>query len=98
MNRYPEDTRGIMLTNVNGTDTDVMVFTTLTKEEVEAVFNRTKNVAFDECYEVPERDFRYYLYEPCHFTIAEEARARELLRGPDEVEGQVKARPHHVAG
>jgi hypothetical protein len=78
MNRYPENTRGIMLTNVNGTDDNVLVFTTLTKDELEAVYAKTK-VTFDECYEIPEQDFGYYLYEPCILTLKEEARARELL-------------------
>jgi hypothetical protein len=78
MNRYPEDTRGILLTNVNGKGDDVMVFTTLTKEEVEKVLS-SRGITFDECYEVPPEDHQYYLYEPCHFTLEEEARARELL-------------------
>ena len=75
--KYPPDTRAVLCTNVNGGD-DVMVFTTLTAGQLQATYQRTA-VTMDECYEVPERDLGVYLYEPCWLTLAEEARAREIL-------------------
>lgn len=56
-----------------------MVFTTLTAEELRAVYLLTGKIAFDDCYEVPEKDVGFYLCEPCHLTLREEAFARKLL-------------------
>lgn len=76
---YPENTRSVLMTNVNGTGDDVMVFTTLTAAELQRCYLLTQKIGFEECYEVPEKDVGFYLYEPCWLTLAEEAFARNLL-------------------
>ena len=73
--------KNIFLTNVNSTGDDVMVFTTLDADTVARAYQSPAchpPVTFDECYEVPERDVQYYLYEPCHLNAKEETRARDL--------------------
>ena len=73
--------RAIFLTNVNGTGDDVMVFTTLDADTIARAYQSPAapiKTTFDECYEVPERDVQFYLYEPCYLYPKEEARAREL--------------------
>lgn len=78
-NTYPADTRGILLTNVNNTGDDVMVFTSLALEVLKKAYaSAVRKITYDEIYEVPERDYGYYLYEPCHLTLAEEAQALKL--------------------
>ena len=76
----------ILLTNVrvHGRDlsedgiTDVMVFTDLSAEVLEAAYRAEGSVTFDECYAVPDNDVQYYLYEPCYLDKKEERRAIEL--------------------
>ena len=77
----------ILLTNVkvNGRDlsedgiTDVMVLDTrLRAETLAAAYRNEGSITFDECYEVPDGDVQFYLYEPCYLTEQEEARASQL--------------------
>ncbi len=78
-NQYPINTRSILATNVNSSGEDVMIFTTLDVETLKAAYRSAKQkVTFDEMYEVPENDTGFYLYDPCHLTLAEEAQARLL--------------------
>jgi len=80
-NRYPENTRAVMFTCVNG-ECDVMVFTSLDKDTIERAYrNAPHKLTFDEVYEVPENEVSLYLYEPCWLTIKEEERARQLAAG-----------------
>jgi hypothetical protein len=59
--------------------TDVMVFCdSLPAETLAAAYRAEGSVSFDDCYEVPDGDVGFYLYEPCYLTKQEEARAREL--------------------
>jgi hypothetical protein len=75
--KYPEHTRAIFVANVNGSGEDVMVFTTLSAEQLERTYRHT-SLTFEEIYEVPEQDIGTHLWEPCWLTLAEEARALEL--------------------
>ena len=77
----------ILLTNVkvNGRDlsedgiTDVMVLDTrLRAETLAAAYRNEGSITFDECYEVPDGDVQFYLYEPCYLTEQEETRASQL--------------------
>jgi len=77
----------ILLTNVRvgGHDlsedgiTDVMILDTkLTADVVSAAYCKEGTVTFDECYEVPDEDVKFYVYEPCWLNEAEEARALEM--------------------
>ena len=77
----------ILLTNVkvNGRSldedgvTDAMILeTTLTADVVAAAYRKEGSVTFDECYEVPDEDVKFYLYEPCWLSENEEKRALEL--------------------
>jgi len=77
----------ILLTNVkvNSRDlsedgiTDVMVLETrLHADTLAAAYRQEGSISFDECYEVPDRDVQFYLYEPCYLTEQEEARASQL--------------------
>lgn len=79
----------VLLTNVrvNGADlsengiSDVMVLdTSLTADVLAAVYRADGRITFDECYEVPDRDVQFYLYEPCCLTRAEELRALRVLK------------------
>lgn len=77
--QYPENPKAVMFTNVDGSDTNVMVFTSLDAGTIEKAYrNAPHQPQFDEVYEVPEQDVPYYLYEPCWLTIEEEERARQL--------------------
>jgi hypothetical protein len=93
MNRYPDNTRAILITDVNGSGDDVMVFTSLPPEVLEAAYATTE-ITWAEFYEVPAKDLAYYLYEPCWLTLEEEARARELatkLRPSAATDGATRA-------
>ena len=87
-------TMNILLTNVlvrgrylcEDGITDVMVFCdSLPAETLAAAYRAEGSVSFDECYEVPDDDVSFYLYEPCYLTKQEEARARELAAVQVEV-------------
>ncbi len=83
MSTYPENTRAIFVTNVNGSGDDVMVFTSLTADVLAKAYTKaTRKITYDEMYEVPERDTGFYLYEPCWLTVQEEARAQQLANNP----------------
>lgn len=78
--------KNILFTDVrhNGRDlsgdggTNVMVFTRLTAGQLMAAYRAEGSVTFRECYAVPDRDVRFYLYEPCWLSDAEERRALDL--------------------
>lgn len=84
--------RNILMTNVringeslaeDGID-DIMVFTNLTPEQLQAAYRHPTallKVEWDDCYEVKDEEVQYYLYEACHLTEKEEARALELAAG-----------------
>ena len=67
----------ILITNVNGTGDDVLVYTVLDAVTLANAYSKTK-ITFEECYAIKDEDVQYYLFEPCWLTEAEEARAREL--------------------
>ena len=55
----------ILVTNFDNTGEDVMIFTsTFTPMEV-AQRLTTKKKSFEECYQVPDGEVQYYIYEPC---------------------------------
>lgn len=73
----PDDTRCVLMTDVNDDGDNVMIYTTLTAEEIEKIFRPVRS--FNECYEVPAKDCQFYCYEPCMLTVAEEAEGRRRL-------------------
>lgn len=79
MSRW-DNMKNILCTNVkvDGEVSDVMVFTVLTAEILDAAYKAVDAVNYDEIYEVPDKDVGYYDYEPCYMSEAEEARAVEL--------------------
>jgi len=80
---YPPETRAIFMTNINGSGGDVMVFTSLTAEDLTRAYrNAPQRITWDEVSEVPDQDVGYYLYEPCWLTLAEETQARKLCNPP----------------
>ena len=79
--------KNIFMTNVavNGVvdeeDPDMMVFTNLSADVIQAAYKAEVTVTFDECYEVTDQDVGYYLYSPCYLSEKEEQRALELAEG-----------------
>jgi hypothetical protein len=73
----------IYLTNVNQSGDDVMVFTNLAAETLAASYKKT-SITFDECYAVKDDDVKFYIYEPCWLTPAEEERARVMAKHAEE--------------
>lgn len=64
----------ILVTDFDHTDEAVMVFTeTATAEQLAATL-RNRGMHFDECYEVPENERQFYIYEPCWLTPENEQR------------------------
>lgn len=88
-NEYPDydSTRGVLFTSVvplnGGEEADVMVVTTFTAEEIKAVYSELRSrgigIDFNEAYEVPAKDWQYYLYDLSRLTIKEEEFARKIL-------------------
>ena len=74
--QYPDQTHSVLLTNVNGTDENVLCYTTLSVDTLAAAY--TGRLTWDEMYVVPPADRQYYLAEVTHLTLAEEERARRL--------------------
>lgn len=73
--------KAILLTNVNNSGEDVMVFTTLDATTIAQAYQNPTikpTITFDECYEVPLDHIQYYLYEPAYLSHREEHRARQL--------------------
>ena len=85
MQKYagPTEIKNILMTNVNGSGDDVMLFTTLDAETLRAAYSNT-NVTYEELYEVAEEDLQYYLYEPCWLTTKEEAVAARMAKKQGE--------------
>lgn len=55
----------ILVTNFGDEGEDVMVFTEkATAPQIEARL-KAKNAHFDECYEVPENERQFYVFDPC---------------------------------
>jgi len=80
-NRYPEETNAIYCTNVNGSDENVMCFTSLDVDTLRAAYEAAGTVTWDEMYVVPPGDVRFYCYDPAWLTVKEENRAKELAAG-----------------
>lgn len=71
--------RQFLFTDVNESDDNVLVFTRLDLDELQAAFmDATEPVTWADAYEVPERDRQYYLYEPLH--VGEECEAKILAK------------------
>ena len=70
----------ILVTNVNDSGDDVLVFTNLTPEILQAAYAKAPlhKITYDECYAIPEGDEGYYLWEPCWLTAKQEAHATAL--------------------
>ena len=79
--------KNIFMTNVavNGVvdeeDPDMMVFTNLSAEVIQAAYKADGRVTWDECYEVTDQDVGYYLYSACWLSESEERRALQLAEG-----------------
>jgi len=82
------DLNNILLTNVNGSGDDVLVYTRLDAETLAAAYRDT-GITFDECYAIKDEDVQYYLFEPCWLTAAEESRALELSSAPPRLCGSI---------
>lgn len=63
----------IFVTNFNGVEDDVMVFTEKATAEQLATTLTARKASFDECYEVPENERQFYVYDPCWLTPENEA-------------------------
>lgn len=70
--------RNVFMTNINGSNEDVMVFSHLDADTLRRAYLQSGALTFDECYEVKDNDVQFYLYEACHLNAKEEQRAREL--------------------
>lgn len=70
--------KSILVTDLNGSGEDVMVFTNLDAKTLEAAYRNSGKVTFGEIYEVPNDDVQFYIYEPCWLSEKEESQARKL--------------------
>lgn len=77
MSTYPENSRSILLTNINGTGKNLMVFTSLPLETITTALGRKGFSWVDAC-EVPPQERQYYLHEPCWLTIEDERRVMKV--------------------
>ena len=70
----------ILVTNVNDSGEDVLVFTNLTAEILQAAYDKAPKdkITYDEIYAIPEGDQQFYIYEPYWLSPAQEARAIKL--------------------
>jgi hypothetical protein len=64
----------ILVTNFQDNGEDVMVFTEQATAAQLAATLKARNAHFDECYEVPEQERQFYVFDPCWLTPENEAR------------------------
>ena len=63
----------ILVTDFDNSGEDVLIHCyNLTPKQCESLL-KAKNKSFGECYEVPEKDIQYYIYDPLHLSLKEEA-------------------------
>lgn len=76
----PDPDRNILVTNIDGTGENVLVYTSLDANTlaIALVHSPTLAVSFDDCVEIPDDDVQYHLFEPSWLTVEEENRCRKI--------------------
>ncbi len=70
----------ILLTNVNDTGENVLVFTRLSAETLQASIEKApvRKLTFDDCQPIREDEVQFYLFEPCWLTPEQEELAEKI--------------------
>ncbi|MCR9292074.1 MAG: hypothetical protein NXI32_05100 [bacterium] len=65
--------------DMSGDPEDVMVFTTLSADQIKAKL-KLAGCGFEDIYAVPNREVQFYVYEACHLTREDDDKIRGLLK------------------